>query len=312
MTDSLFKHIPVLKTELINSLNLKDGDTVVDCTAGLGGHIEAIIEQYNDIKVIAIDKDEEVIPFLMNKFKDNKNVIVVNADYQDIDNIIGFFDIEKVNAVYADLGFSSYQINKAERGFSFQDAPLDMRFSKEQEFTAYDLIHKSSYEELKKIFKEYGDERLAAPIASRITNLRELRDIKTTSDLRKIVHSVYAKKKYKRTKIDSATKVFQAIRIAVNNEFETIKKLLNNVEKVLYPNGRFSVISFHSGEDRIVKKIFNNKVNACTCPSDFPKCVCGNVPSFRWIQKTPITAKEEEISFNPRSRSAKMRVLEKI
>lgn len=307
----MLKHIPVLKKELVDSLNIKDGDIVVDCTAGFGGHIDEIQSRYSGVKVIAIDKDNDSTSFLMNKFSSNPLVKVINADYRDIDDILSFFDIEKVNAVYADLGFSSHQIDTIERGFSFlEDSPLDMRFNQKQELTAYNIINDYSYEYLKDIFKKYGDERFAALIANKISYLRDQKKIETTAELRKIVHSVYYKKTKGRSKIDPATKVFQAVRIAVNSEFEAIETLISKVEKVLLSKGRFSIISFHSGEDRIIKKTLNQKVNPCTCPPDFPKCVCGNKKVFKHITKKPIVPQIEELKNNPRSRSAKLRVVE--
>lgn len=311
---TVYTHIPVLKEEIIKFLNIKNDGIYVDCTAGRGGHIEGMLESgAKGIKILGIDKDPNNIDFLKKKFSDNKEVTLVHSDYKFLVDILHFYNIDKIDGIIFDLGFASIHIDDALRGFSFaKEGPLDMRYNTEQPFKAEDLVNDYSEKELGRIIKDYGEDKFFKNIARQIVKAREEKRITSTRELKEIIHrSIPAKFKAGKN-IDPATKTFQAIRIEVNSEFESLEIVLPDAIKLLNKGGRFCAISFHSIEDRIVKQTINKAVSPCSCPKGLVQCVCGKKPILKWIVRTPLTASKEELNLNPRSRSAKLRVAEKI
>ncbi|MFH1223045.1 MAG: 16S rRNA (cytosine(1402)-N(4))-methyltransferase RsmH [Pseudomonadota bacterium] len=305
-------HIPVLKNEIIAYLDPKDGGVYVDCTAGRGGHIQALLDSGKDILVIGIDKDSVNAAFLEKEFL-GKNVKVACSDYSSLDDVIGFYDIKKADGFIFDLGFSSIHVDDAKRGFSFsKNGPLDMRYNTKQDLTAEHVVNEYEGSKLIDIIKEYGEESFCKNIVSAILRNRSLKRITTTTELRDIIHSAIPAKFKREKSIDPATKTFQAIRIEVNSELESLEEGLKKAVNALKPGGRVCVISFHSIEDRIVKRMFNGLVDPCTCPIGLAQCLCGQKPVIKLTVKTPITASKNEINLNPRARSAKLRVAEKL
>ncbi|MBI5892759.1 MAG: 16S rRNA (cytosine(1402)-N(4))-methyltransferase RsmH, partial [Deltaproteobacteria bacterium] len=275
-----------------------------------------------DGMVIGIDWDEDAINAAKDTLKENlfpdrnlqgqARVKIVKGNFADIKNILGGLGITKVNGIVFDLGVSSYHLEKPERGFSFRfDAPLDMRMDRDRNTTAYDLVNGLSERDLQDIFWQYGEERWAKKIAKAIVGKRNVNQIATTKELADIVFFAIPKR-YHPSNIHPATRVFQALRIKVNDELENLKNAIDDSIPLLAPEGRFVVISFHSLEDRIVKQRFKSFEKGCICPSDFPECRCGKTPMIKVIARKPILPSASEIENNPRSRSAKMRVAEKI
>lgn len=321
----IMNHQSVLVNEIKEYLlNLKEGATLVDCTAGRGGHIDAIIKAKDNLKILAIDKDPSNISFLDEKYSINNNIgftkyhnsliRTVHSDYKYIEDILAFFKIKKVDAIIMDLGFCSTQIDDYSRGFSFfQDASLDMRYDTNSKNSAKDIVNEYSESDLSKIFKEYSDEKFAKNIARNIVYERSLKKIDTTFELKEIVYRSIPSKIRKKMTINPATKVFQALRIEVNSELESLDFSLNKIPYLLNKEGIFCVISFHSVEDRIVKNILNNFSSQCSCTSDIPFCVCkGEKHLLNKITKKPVVPSQEELNYNPRARSAKLRVYERI
>lgn len=308
-------HKSVLLEESIDALNIKNGDTVVDATLGGGGHSEAILKKIGDSgTLVAIDADDNAIKnfeFRISNFENKGKIFLVNDNFANLDKILADLKIEKIDAVLADFGISSDQL-EAERGFSFQkDAPLDMRMDSRNELTAEKIVNSYPEEELAGIFSGYGEEKYAKRIAKEIVKQRKIKPIKTTFDLISIINNSVPEK-YKHQKINPATKVFQALRIEVNNELESIKKFIPKAIEVLNKKGKLAVITFHSGEDRIAKEIFRENARGCICPPDFPVCRCGKRPIIKIISKKPVLPSKGEMESNPRSRSAKLRIIEKI
>ncbi len=306
-------HKPVLLGEAIDSLNLKKGSVVVDGTLGAGGHaIEIVKKILPRGKLIAIDRDERSI----ENFKgiiSKKELIGVSDNYANLENILRGLGIKTVDAILIDLGFNSDQIEDAQRGFSFQhDGPLDMRYSlKDQRLTAADVINNYPEEKLVEIFRNYGEEKFARNIARAVVVSRKEERINRTGKLVEII-SANIPQRYKSSRIHFATKVFQALRIEVNQELDNLRSFLDQSIGALASGGRLAVISFHSLEDRIVKNFFKLHSKDCVCPPKFPKCICQHRKSLKIITKKPIIATEEEIRNNSRSRSAKMRVAQKL
>ena len=306
---SEFKHIPVLFNETIDALNVRPDGTYVDCTAGGGGHCAAVAEKLTTGRIIAIDQDPEAIENLNERFKDNSRVTVIHDNFVNIEAILRKLDINGVDGIMADLGVSSHQLDTDERGFSFhKDAPLDMRMSMEG-MSAAELVNTASQQELQRIIYTYGEEKFAPSIARNIVKAREIKPIETTFELVDIIKNSMPMK----AKRDShpARKTFQALRIEVNGELEKLDQALDSMFEVLNPSGRIAIITFHSLEDRMVKKKFNKFCEGCVCPPEFPVCVCGRKPRGKLPFKSKAPT-ENEVGENFRSHSARLRAIEKI
>lgn len=308
-----FKHISVLFDETINSLNVKDRGIYVDGTLGGGGHSQGILERAKDVRLIGIDRDIEAIGAAKARLNEyEQNITFINDNFSNIKQILNELNIDKIDGAVLDLGVSSYQLDNAERGFSYMhDAMLDMRMNANDEISAYEIVNNYSKEELTKIFYEYGEEKWSARVAEFIVEKRKQKPVETTLELVDIIKAAIPKK----VRVEGshpAKRIFQAIRIEVNNELGILKDTVSDIVEVLNPGGRMAVITFHSLEDRIIKKAFMDLAMGCVCPKSFPVCVCNRQPIVKIISKKPIlpTGKEEEE--NPRSKSAKLRVIEKL
>ncbi len=302
-----FKHYTVMKNEAVDALECKNGLVYVDCTLGGGGHSELILKRISpDGRLISFDVDDDAIEAASARLKDYKNLIIVKNSYTNIKKVLHSLGIEKINGgVLFDLGASYHQFNKAERGFSFsKEAPLDMRFNQDADFSAYDVVNGYSEQELVRIFSEYGEERFSKRIARTITEQRKLKKLETTTELANLIINCTP---HVKSTIHPATRVFQAIRIEVNQELQNVKNTLNDVLDLLDVGAIISVISFHSLEDRIVKHLFKYHSQRCHCEKNQMICTCPP-PKLELVNKKPITASEEEISENPPSRSAKLRI----
>lgn len=308
-----FKHVSVLLEECIEALNIKKQGYYVDCTMGGAGHSSHIVSNLNnDGRLIGIDQDTDALNAAREKLKDYNNVIYVHNNFHNIYDILEELNIEKVDGILMDLGVSSYQLDAGERGFSYmQDAPLDMRMNRDKEFSAYDVINDYSEEDLYRIIKDYGEERFSKRIASFIVKRRNEKPIETTLELVDIIKAAIPAKA-RRDGPHPAKRTFQAIRIEVNGELEILDNAIADSVKKLNSNGRLAIITFHSLEDRIVKNKFRDLENPCKCPKEFPICACGKKPTVKVLSRKAIAPTDEEIEVNPRSRSAKLRVLEKI
>lgn len=301
-----FEHISVLLKESIKSLDIKADGTYVDCTAGGGGHSQEILNGLCGGKLIMIDRDPDAIENLRHKFKNAPNVHIVNGNFFNINNILKG---EKADGILCDLGVSSYQLDTAERGFSYlKNAPLDMRMSKSG-LSAKDIVNTYSKAELVRIFRDYGEEKNAIRIADEIVRIREDKEIAETAELSEIISSCYPAR-FKRDK-NPSRKVFQAIRIEVNGELDGLSDAVEDMFSCLKTGGILSIITFHSIEDRIVKHRFREFAKGCVCPSDFPVCVCGNTPHGE-IKLKGITADGKEVEKNARARSARLRSIKKL
>lgn len=307
-----FIHKSVLLSETVESLNVIPNGVYVDGTAGGGGHSSKILERLNEEgKLICIDQDPDAIEHLKAKFAGKSNVIVVKSNFADVKSAVKNLGFYKVNGVILDLGVSSYQLDTSERGFSYhQNAHLDMRMSKNG-VSAYDLVNDLSKENLSKILFEYAEEKYAGLIANAIVKSRKVSPIETTIQLVDVIKSALPAKVLRKDS-HPAKKTFQALRIAVNDELESLSRGLDEAFDILKIDGRLSVITFHSIEDRIVKQRMKSWSIGCTCPPDFPVCVCGNEPKAQIITKKPIIPSEYELNENNRSRSAKLRVCTRI
>lgn len=308
-----FKHVSVLLEECIEALNIKKQGYYVDCTMGGAGHSSHIVSELNnDGRLIGIDQDTDALSAAKEKLKDYNNVIYVHNNFHNIYDILEELNIEKVDGILMDLGVSSYQLDAGERGFSYmQDAPLDMRMNRDKEFSAYDVINDYSEQDLYRIIKDYGEEKFSKRIASFIVKRRSEKPIETTLELVDIIKAAIPAKA-RRDGPHPAKRTFQAIRIEVNGELEILDKAIDDSVKKLNSNGRLAIITFHSLEDRIVKNKFRDLGNPCKCPKEFPICACGKKPTVKVLSRKAIAPSDEEIEVNPRSRSAKLRVLEKI
>ena len=307
-------HQPVLLEEVIRYLNPKSNQNFIDCTLGDGGHAKVILEKTGpNGKVLGIDLDKETIKRAnkrLSKFKDR--LILVHNNFFNIKQIVYDNRFTKISGILLDVGLSWGELSNKERGFSFLSAgPLDMRFDKSSSLTAHQIVNTYSGKELEKIFKKYGEERFAKRIAMAIVEKRKLQNIRTTFDLVDIIKQAVPKN-YLYKKIHPATRTFQALRIEVNDELNNLKKVWPEAISLLEKGGRIAVISFHSLEDRIVKHYFKELSKGCICPPDFPKCVCGRKPEIKLITKKVIRPSADEIKINPLSRSAKLRVAEKL
>jgi len=300
-----FKHYTVMLNEAVDALECQNGKIYVDCTLGGGGHSELILKRISpDGKLIAFDIDDEAIAHSKERLKNYPNLTIVKSSYTNIKSELKKLGIEKITGgVIIDLGASYHQLTKAERGFSFsKDAPLDMRFDMESEFSAYDVVNTYKEEELIRIFSEYGEERFSKRIAKKIIDVRSKKKIKTTGELANIIISATPRIK---SSVHPATRVFQAIRIEVNNELKNVNIVLHDILDLIDIGGIISVLSFHSLEDRIVKQFFKRESQRCRCSELICKCP---PPRIELVNKKPITASMEELKENPPSRSAKLRI----
>lgn len=304
---SEYNHYTVMKHEAVDALNCQNGLVYVDCTLGGGGHSELILQKISpNGRLISFDIDQDAIDASTERLSQYKNLTIVKNSYTNIKQVLQELNIEKITGgILFDLGASYNQLTKQERGFSFmKEAPLDMRFDKDAELTAYDVINNYKEEDLIKIFSEYGEERFSKRIAKKIVETRKLRKINTTTELSELIVNSTP---HIKSNIHPATRVFQAIRIEVNQELKNVKNTLNDVLDLLDFGAIISVISFHSLEDRIIKQFFKYHSTKCHCDKNQMICNCPD-PILELVNKKPITASEEEIRQNPPSRSAKLRI----
>ena len=308
-----FGHYPVMLHETIEGLNVKENGIYVDGTLGGGGHAEAVLTKLKDGgRYIGIDQDKDALNAAgkrLERFSDK--LTLVRSNYENMKAILRELDIQAVDGVLCDLGVSSYQLDTAERGFSYKnEGPLDMRMDDRIERTAADIVNGYSEEELIRVLREYGEEKFAARIAKRIVSVRELTPITTSTQLAETVKDAIPAK-FREVKGHPAKQTFQAIRIELNRELIVLENTLSDMVDILKPGGRLCIITFHSLEDRIVKNAFKKFENPCTCPPSFPVCVCGAKSKGKVITRKPIVPGEKELSENNRSASAKLRVFEK-
>lgn len=308
-----FKHISVLLNESVDALMINPDGIYVDGTMGGGGHSEKIVQKLSTKgTLIGIDRDTEALTASRTRLSEYNNIIYVHNNYKNIKDILAEQGIDHIDGAVLDLGVSSYQLDCKERGFSYmEDAPLDMRMNRQAGITAYDVVNTYSEDELTRIFFSYGEEKFSKKVARIICERRENKPIETTLELVDIIKAAIPEK-FRQKGSHPAKRVFQAIRIEVNGELADLKGAVDDFFDVLSPGGRLSIITFHSLEDRIVKNAFNEYKQGCTCPKDFPICVCGNKPRGKVITKKPVLPSEEECDFNSRSKSAKLRIAEKL
>ncbi len=304
-----FKHISVLLSETIDSLNIKPNGIYIDGTAGGAGHSIEIAKKLTKGRLIALDRDPDAVRVATERLKPY-NATVIQSNFADMKHTAESVGIDMVDGILLDLGVSSYQLDNGDRGFSYKyEAPLDMRMS-QNGTTAADLVNSLSVDELTKIFRDYGEEKFAYKIANRIASERQSKKIETTTHLADIIASCYPAAA--RRDGNPARKCFQALRIAVNDEFGSLQRVLDTAFDMLNTDGVLSIITFHSLEDRIVKQRFKTYCTGCTCPPDFPVCVCGKTPRGQLRFRKPVTASSEELEQNLRSRSAKLRSIIKL
>ena len=306
-------HIPVLLEECIKYLNIKPDGIYVDGTLGMGGHSEAILQRLTTGRLISIDRDAVAISRAGERLKPYADrLTIVHGNFRDLDAILDEQGISLVDGMLFDLGVSSPQLDEADRGFSYMtDAPLDMRMDSSDNIDAWFIVNRWPQEKIERILRDYGEERHAARIAARIAERREEKEIETTLELVDVIKSAMPAAAL-REKQHPAKRSFQAIRIAVNDELNAVHALMDSAPDRLKPGGRLCVISFHSLEDRIVKNAIHAREDGCTCPREAPVCTCGFVKTLRSVTRKPITAGGEELELNPRSRSAKLRVAERV
>ena len=302
-----------MPNECIEGLNIRAGGIIVDGTAGGGGHSSLIAKRLNGGRLISIDRDETAIRAAGKRLAEfGDKVTLVRNNFSNIAEVCEKLGVEHIDGVLLDLGVSSYQLDTPERGFSYMaDAPLDMRMDTSAPVTAYDVVNGYSEAELRRILFEYGEEKFAPKIAARIVREREKAPIETTGELVSIIKSSMPEAA-KAGGHHPAKRSFQAIRIEVNGELDAIAPAIRSAVDLLNPGGRIAIITFHSLEDRIVKQTFADLASGCVCPRDLPVCVCGRKPEIKLVNKKPIVASETELEENPRARSAKLRVAEKI
>ncbi len=313
MSEVKFSHRSVLLYECIDGLDIKPNGIYVDGTAGGGGHSFEIASRLDKGKLIAIDQDDAAIAAAGARLEPlGERAIVVKSNYSELSSVVDELGIEKIDGLLLDLGVSSYQLDTAERGFSYNaDAPLDMRMDNTKPFSAYNVVNEYSAEELKKIIYDYGEERFAPRIANAIVAKRQISPIETTGELVNIIKGAMPSGALNGGH-HPAKRTFQAIRIEVNGELAVIEPAIRQAVRLMNKGGRIAIITFHSLEDRIVKQTFADLASGCTCPKDFPVCVCGKKPEVKIISKKPILPSKEELEENPRSRSAKLRIAEKL
>ncbi len=308
-----FTHRPVLLEECIEGLNIRPEGVYVDGTLGRGGHSARIAERLTSGRLFCIDRDQAALDAageLLKPWQDR--ITLLHGNFADLDALLEAAGVQEADGMLFDLGVSSPQLDDKGRGFSYmQDAPLDMRMDRGESLTARTVVNEWSQEELRRILYQYGEERYAPAIAARIVRAREEKPIETTGELVELIRAALPPRAL-REKQHPAKRTFQAIRIAVNDELTAVERVIRQAVPRLRTGGRLCVITFHSLEDRIVKTGFAELVRGCTCPPDFPVCVCGKKPSLKLINRKPILPSEEELTQNPRARSAKLRIAEKL
>ena len=307
-----FKHYSVLLKESVDALDIREGGIYADGTMGGGGHSYEILSRGAG-KLIGIDQDKEAVAAAQKRLEPfGERLITVNRNFSEIRSILFELGIDEIDGAVLDLGVSSYQLDNAERGFSYMhDAPLDMRMNRDEGISAYDVVNGYSEDKLTSIFYEYGEEKWSKRIAQFITERRKERNIETTGELADIIKAAIPKK----ARMDGghpAKRVFQAIRIEVNGELRILEQAVRDFIEVIKPGGVLSVITFHSLEDRIVKQTFSKLAQGCTCPKDFPVCVCGKKPVVKILTRKPVLPSERELEENSRSKSAKLRAARKL
>lgn len=310
---SEFHHISVLLNECIHNLAIHPDGIYIDGTLGGAGHSSQIAKHLTTGRLIGIDRDRVALQAAGDRLKPyENNVTLVHSNFCEMAQVVKDLGLSGVDGILLDLGVSSPQLDDAQRGFSYMaDAPLDMRMNNQDALSAYDVVNTWSQDELKRILYDYSEERYAPRIAAAICRRREEKKIETTLELVDVIRSAMPPQAL-REKQHPAKRSFQAIRIAVNDELGSVEKAMRDAIPLLNPGGRLAVITFHSLEDRIVKNAMAEAAKGCTCPPSFPVCVCGNKPKVKLISRKPIVATDEELEVNPRSRSAKLRVCEKL
>lgn len=309
-----FNHQSVLQKETIENLNIKPGGIYVDGTLGGGGHSYQILKKLNDSgKLIGIDQDYDAVSFASQRLKEfGDRAVIVRDNYCNVLNILKTLGISRVDGILLDLGVSSYQLDTPQRGFTYKtDAPLDMRMDDRQNITAQDIVNDYTESELYRIIRDYGEDKFAKNIAKHIVNARSKEKIMTTGQLSDIIKGAIPAR-VRAAGGHPAKKTFQAIRIELNRELDVLMKSIDVMIDLLNDKGRICIITFHSLEDRIVKNGFKKNENPCTCPPDFPVCVCGKKPKGRIITRKPIVPTEQELDLNKRAKSSKLRVFERI
>ena len=307
-----FKHKSVLLNETIDGLNIKPDGIYVDGTLGGGGHAYEVCRRLGEKgSIIGIDQDAAAIEAASARLKDfGEKVTIVRSNYCDMKSKLHELGIDKVDGIVLDLGVSSYQLDTAERGFSYrEDAPLDMRMDTRQKMTARDIVNDYAEADLYRVIRDYGEDKFAKNIAKHIVQARAVKPVETTAELSEIIRASIPMKFQKKSG-HPAKRTFQAIRIELNRELDVLRDSLDDMIDLLNPGGRLCIITFHSLEDRIVKSAFRKNENPCTCPPDFPVCVCGKKSKGSIITKKPILPSEEELEYNSRSKSAKLRIFE--
>ena len=308
-----FKHYSVLLNETIENLNIKQDGIYVDGTLGGGGHALEVVKQLSDKgRFFGIDQDDAAISAAGERLKGYEDKItLIRSNYCNMKSALAEYGVEKVDGIVLDLGVSSYQLDTEERGFSYRfDTPLDMRMDRRQSLTAKDIVNEYPEMELFRIIRDYGEDQFAKNIAKHIAAARADKPIETTGELSEIIKAAIPAKFRKNG--HPAKQTFQAIRIECNRELDVLRDSLDTMIEMLNPGGRLCIITFHSLEDRIVKTAMNEAAKGCTCPPQFPVCVCGKKPKVKLISRKPIVSSAEELEENPRARSAKLRVCEKL
>ncbi len=308
-----FKHISVLLEETIEQLHIRPEGIYVDGTLGGGGHSLEIARRLTTGRLIGIDQDEDAIAAAGERLKDYRDkVTIIRSNYAQMAQVLKDLGIAHVDGILLDLGVSSYQLDAPERGFTYrcEDAPLDMRMDRRQKLTAYDIVNDYSESDLFRIIRDYGEDRFAKNIAKHIVQAREEKPIETTGELNAVIKGAIPMK-LQATGGHPSKRTYQAIRIELNHELDVLRDHLDEMIDLLEDGGRFCIITFHSLEDRIVKSAFKKNEDPCTCPRNFPVCVCGNKSKGKVITRKPILPSDEELSINSRSKSAKLRVFER-
>ncbi|MBQ8507552.1 MAG: 16S rRNA (cytosine(1402)-N(4))-methyltransferase RsmH [Clostridia bacterium] len=311
-----FHHISVLLNECLDALDIKPDGTYLDCTLGGAGHSSEIFKRLDGGRLFGIDRDADAIAAAtarMEGLNPKASFRALRGNFHDARQLLHEAGVKKIDGVLADLGVSSHQLDVRERGFSYHDeAPLDMRMDQSQALSAREIINTWSEDELNRILRDYGEEKWARQIARVICDRRKNAPIETTKELVSIIDAAIPKKFRSKDGSHPARRSFQALRIAVNDELDPLEPAVRELVDLLNPGGRIAIITFHSLEDRIVKNCFRDLADPCTCPKNMPVCVCGKKPVVKLVSRKPITASEEELEMNPRSRSASLRIAEKI